>query len=424
MIRNYLKIAWRNLFRNRLLTVINLIGLAVSVTFCLLLVFHIRYEQSFDSFHQKKDRLYRCEMTSFFIAPKDTVKKGFWSMLTKDNEERRQLSFPLIAGPDVQAAFPEVASYTRLMNTSSTLVRVDKEVYKEKECLYTDDNFFLNFSFPLEKGDAKTALASPGNVVLAASTAIKYFGDKDPIGQTISLVDDSDRLFKVTGVAADAPANSSIQYTMVFPIRSRPEYQEYINERFNHLNCNLILELRPGTDAAAFDRKLTIWARDYMGDVVRNDRFAGEDALSRFNWYLRPLADCHYSVSPSWWHYTDAKAIYQLGCIVAVILLLASLNNVLITVSNASARSQEIGVRKVMGARRWNVILQFWIETQLLVGFAVVLGLALAEAGVPLLRSTIGSGLTYASLSWKEVLVAALVLALWWGCWRDTIRPC
>ena len=108
MIKSYFIVAWRNLFRNRTLSLINLIGLSISVAFCLLLFFHIRYEQSFDSFHEKKDRLYRCEMTSFFISPNDTPRQHFFSFLTQKEDTRRDLSFPLVAGPDVQSTFPEM----------------------------------------------------------------------------------------------------------------------------------------------------------------------------------------------------------------------------------------------------------------------------------------------------------------------------
>jgi putative ABC transport system permease protein len=131
-----------------------------------------------------------------------------------------------------------------------------------------------------------------------------------------------------------------------------------------------------------------------------------------YRWYLRPLADCHYNVSSVWGHYTDMKATYQLACIVVIILLLASLNYVLIAVSNAAARSQEVGVRKVMGAGRRGIILQSWIETQLTAGLAVIVGVLLSLAALPLLRSVIGSGVRFGDLSWTTVLGASVALAL------------
>lgn len=414
MLKNYLIIAWRNLLRNRTLSLINLVGLSISVAFCLLLFYHIRYEQSFDTFHQKKDRLFRCEMSAFGTGAEETPAKGLFSMLTKDEDLDNFLGFPLVVGPDMRRTFPEIASFTRFRDQQQELVQVGKAVYKESQVISAEDNFFSSLSFPLLKGDARTALASPGNVVLSASVAKKYFGDKDPMGQTISMLNSSGRLFRVTGIAADAPDNSSIRYGLVFPIEADRGYLKSLSEGFNRMNDELLIELRPGVNRLAFERKMNVWVKGYIKPFIDTTWNKSVSAATRdsYRWWLRPLADCHYNISTGWGHYTDAKAIYQLLCIVVVILLLASLNYVLITVSNAAARSQEVGVRKVLGAGRGSIVLQSWVETQLLAGIAVAVGLLLSRAGVPLLRSVIGSGVSGSDVSWKEVLGAALVLAV------------
>lgn len=405
MLKNYLIVAWRNLLRNRTLSLINLIGLSISIAFCVLLFFHIRYEQSFDRFHQNKDRLYRVEMTDL------------WGDGAADADH--DLTFPLVAGPDIKSRFPEVNSYIRFEDQTThmgeQLVRAQGQVYKEKGVWFADTSFFTHFSFPLLKGDARSVLASPGNVVLSAGTAKKYFGDRDPIGRTVEVVTDSNRLFRVAGVGKDAPDNSSIQYTMIFPVAANPDYARDIRERFNHMDFFLVLELKSGVRAAAFEQKLNAWMRGYfMPDATQGLQWTPE-RLKAFRWYLRPLADGHYSAAPDWGHFTDVRSIYQLACIVVVILLLASLNYVLITVSNAASRSQEIGIRKVMGAGRGSVVLQFWVETQLIVLIAVGVGVGLAFAGVPFLKEVIGSGVRYGDISWGEVLAAGVALALLLG---------
>jgi putative ABC transport system permease protein len=417
MLRNYLKIAWRNLLRNRTLSVINLIGLSISVAFCLLLFYHIRWEQGFDTFHAKKDRLFRCEQTSFGDLTAPSKKGSVLSMLTGDDDAKNQLSFPMVAGPDLQRTFPEVASFTRFEDQGTELVHAGKGVYKEGQIIHADGNFFSNFSFPLLAGDVRTALSSPTNVVLSASVARKYFGDADAIGKTISLVNDSDRLFKVTGVAADAPANSSLQFGLVFPVESDRQYLAYLKSGFDRMNDVLIVQLKPGVDRARFEQKMNTWVQRYIKSYMDTTWNKDMPASVRdsYGWHLRPFADCHYNVSADWGHYTDAKAIYQLLCIVVVILLLASLNYVLITVSNAAARSQEVGVRKVLGAGRRSIILQSWMETQLTAGIAVVVGVLLSLLGMPLLRSVIGSGVVFSDLSAAEMLGAALVLAILLG---------
>ena len=396
MLRNYLIVAWRNLLRNRTSAIINLFGLSVSVAFCLLLFYHIRWEQGFDSFHVNKDRLFRCEASTF-----------------RDGTERNQLAFPVIAGPDLQRNFPEVAAYSRLQQEGRELVKAGDNVYEEKEVVHADANFFQLFSFPLLKGDARTALAAPEDVVLSATVAKKYFGDLDPIGQTIRLTNNGGQLCRVTAVAADAPANSSIQFGLVFPVMDAG-YPEEVQSGFNRMNDLLMVQLKPGVDRPAFEKKMNGWVRSYIKPYMDSVWFKAESASVRdsYHWLLRPLTECHYREAQGWGHYTNAKMIYQLLCLVAVILLLASLNYVLVTVSNAASRGQEVGVRKVMGAGKGAIILQSWLETQLIVGLAVGFGLLLSWIGMPLLHVAIGSGVSFSSLSLGDVVLATLVLAV------------
>ncbi|HEV2354532.1 MAG TPA: ABC transporter permease, partial [Puia sp.] len=197
MFRNYVKIGWRNLLRNPLPSLINLTGLSVSVAFCALLFFHIRYEQSFDRFHRNGDRLFLMSMTD--------------PMAGEGEGHAHDLEFPLIVGTDLSSRFPEVASVIRFKDVSyhmgGQLVRAANQVYKESNVYYADTTFFTHLSFPLLKGDPRTSLLMPSNVVLSATTAKKYFGSQDPIGKTITLISDSNRLFTVSGVAQDAPNN-------------------------------------------------------------------------------------------------------------------------------------------------------------------------------------------------------------------------
>jgi putative ABC transport system permease protein len=354
------------------------------------------------------------ESTNLFPGPDEAPKKSIWSLLTREDDVKRNTVFAPADGQNMQVALPEVASFTRFYGGGDSWVKVGNTVFKQDQVLYTDDNFFENLSFRLLKGSPAQVLADPSNVVLSASTAKRYFGNQDPIGKVIELRDDTTHLLKVSGVAEDAPDNSSIQYSVVLSVKAVSDYAERMANRGTQ-NMLLLVELKPGVDQAVFGRKLNAWVQGYMAPELQVNRSDKMQAFQRYHWYLRPFADCHYNAAYGWAHYTDAKAIYELACIVIVILLLASLNYVLITVSNAAARSQEIGVRKVMGASRKQVILQFWVETQLLVGVAVIVGMALAIAGIPLLRSAIGSGLMAGDLSWKDLPLAAVVLALGLG---------
>jgi putative ABC transport system permease protein len=402
MFYNYLKTAWRNLMRNPTLSLINLVGLSVSVAFCVLLFFHIRYEESFDRFHVNRDRLFRMEMSDFFSG--DPVGKT------------RGLEFPIVVGRDLKDKFPEVSNVIvfkdHTVHMGQQLVRAGNEVYKEKGVYFADSSFLTRLSFPLVKGNSRTALSLPGNVVLSASTARKYFGHGDAVGRTIQLVSDSNRIFRVTGIAADAPDNSSIQFAMIFPLAAGPSYATDLAAGFDNMDYMTVVELGAGVDKAAFEEKMNRWMRSYFLPSVARGYGIKPAVQQSFRWWLRPLEEGHFNPSFPWGHFTDMQSIYQLVWIVIIILLLASLNYILITVSNAASRSQEVGVRKVMGAGRHNVVFQFWVEAQLIVFFAVVAGIGLALAGVPFLKTIIGSNVTYADLSWSEVLLAAFFLAL------------
>lgn len=410
MFTNYFKTAVRNLLRNKAFSFINIIGLSLSVAFCLLLFMHIRFEQSFDTFHQKKNHLYRLEMTNLFNLM-DTNKqpeKPFFSVFTKQDDVDNQLVFPLVVAADLQSTFPEVKSITRFKDEGNQLVKTKNEVFKENHIVYADNNFLNNFSFILKQGNATTALLSENNVVLSETTARKYFGNANAIGNTIQLTDDTAHLFTVAGIAEDAPVNSSIQYDLLLPIISSPDYEQNIKERFNHSTHPTIIELADDADVLQFERKLNVWSKSYFADYFK---FFKDANISKFHLYLRPFAESHYNVSAPWGHYTNSKNIYQLACLVIIILLIASLNYILLTVSNASSRSQEVGVRKVMGANRLSIVLQFWAETQVVVILSVLAGLMLASVLLPLFNYVMNTTLSFGDFSWKEIALTSVMLS-------------
>jgi putative ABC transport system permease protein len=418
MFTNYFKTAVRNLLRNKAFSFINIIGLSLSVAFCLLLFMHIRFEQSFDTFHQKKNHLFRLEMTNLFNLM-DTSKKpekAFFSFLTKQDDADNQLVFPLVVAADLQSTFPEVKSVTRFKDEGPQLVKAKNEVFKEKHILYADNNFFNNFSFKLKQGNIATALSEKNSVVLSETTAIKYFGNSNVIGNTIELTNDTTQIFTVAGIAEDAPVNSSIQYDLLLPSLAFPDYERNIKERFNQSAHLYIIELADDANVLQFEKKLNVWVKSYFADYFKAFTDAGANIktedINKFRWYLRPLANCHYNVSNPWGHYTNEKNIYQLACLVIIILFIASLNYILLAVSNASSRSQEVGVRKVMGANRRAIIMQFWIETQVVVILSVLAGLLLANILLPLFNYVMDTQLNFSYFSIKEIALASVLLTL------------
>lgn len=414
MFKNYFKIGWRNITKNKTFSIINITGLSVSVAFCLLLFFYIRYEQSYDTFHVKKDHLFRLEMSSTSPSADTAKGKSIFSFLTKNDNVQNQLTFPLVIATNMQNAFPEIKSITRFRDERDNIIKVNDEAYKEPHVLYADSNFFNNFSFHLLRGNAKTVLSSTSDIVISASLAKKYFGNRNPVGKTIQVIVDTTQTFIISGVAEDAPHNSSIQYSVVMPLLAYANYESNINDGFNQANHLYIVELKDNVDYKSFEKKMNKWVTEYYTKpfVAEYGKYFTNYDFSKFRWYLRPFADAHYNASDPWGHYTDANKMYQLACLVIIILLIAALNYVLLGVSNAASRSQEIGVRKVLGAKRISVIAQFWVETLIVTVIAVLLGFILMQLLLPLFNKLMDSHINFEDFSLFYVIAALASLAL------------
>lgn len=415
MLKNYFKIAWRNIIKNRTFSIINIVGLSFSVAFCLLLFFYIRYEQSYDTFNVKKGHLFRLEMSSLHPSNDTAKKKSMFSFLTKNDDVQNQLTFSLVVAANLQNAFPEIKSITRFKDERDQVIKVNDQAFKEHHVVHADSNFFNNFSYHLLKGNAKTALSSITNIVISSSLAKKYFGNINvAVGKTIQLITDTTQTYIISGVAEDAPQNSSIQYSVVVPLLSDPDYQQNINQGFNQQNHLYIIELANNVDLKNFENKLNKWVSEYYTKpfVAEYGKYFPDYNFKNFHWYLRPLADAHYNASDQWGHFTDANKIYQLACLVIIILLIAALNYILLVISNAAARSQEIGVRKVLGAKRISVITQFWIETLIVTQIAVTAGFILMRLLLPLFNSVMDVQINFSDFSFLNVFTALIFLVL------------
>jgi len=414
MFKNFFKIAWRNIVKNRTFSIINITGLSVSIAFCLLLFFYIRYEQSYDTFHVKKDHLFRLEMSNTFPSADTAKKESIFSFLTKNDNVKNQLTFPLVIAANLQNAFPEVKSITRFKDEGDNIVKVNNEAYSEPHVLFADSNFFSNFSFHLLKGNPKNVLSSISNIVISESLAKKYFGKINPIGKTIQVIIDTTQTYIISGVAEDAPQNSSIQYSVVVPLLSDRYYENNIKGGFNSANHLYVVELADNVNYKKFEAKMNKWVTDYYTKpfVAEYGKYYTNYNFKNFRWYLRPLADAHYNASDGWGHYTDANKMYQLASLVIIILLIAALNYVLLGISNAASRSQEIGVRKVLGAKKISVITQFWIETLIVTSIAVVNGFILMQLLLPLFNNVMDAQISFSDFSFLNVFAALVFLVL------------
>ncbi|ADB40574.1 ABC transporter permease [Spirosoma linguale] len=375
MIQNYLRIAVRNLWRNKVFSGINIVGLAVGLASCLLLFMYITHELSYDDFQQKADRIVRVTME--------------YSM------EGRVAKIPQTGTKVVKEfgrQFPEIESGVRLINRDGVVNTGDRQ-FSEKRIVFADSAFFTLFSFPLLKGNSQTALAAPNQVVLSESTARKYFSDENPVGKTIRInTGGSFRDYAVTGVVKDSPANSQIKYDLLTSFLTLPAAK---SEEWFSSNYATYLLLRKPDGMAPLQAKIPGFMKTQFG---KEEMSAG----SYLTYNLEPLrrVHLHSDVEGSFEPNGDLTYIYIFGSIALLILLIACVNYVNLATSRAVERAQEVGVRKVMGALRGQLFGQFIGESVIVTSIALVLALLLAALALPVFNDL--SDRQFSVSSWFE----------------------
>ena len=416
MLNSYFKIAVRNLWNKKLYSGINLLGLSIAVAFSMLVYMYMQQERSFDTFHKNSKRLFRLEASSLFDSDKDKkTKKGFFSFLIPaDNSVRNMLTHPYVLADDIKNAFPEVEAVVRRQGAGGGVVWYNNEAFKmdEDKATYIENNFFTVFDFHLLKGNPSLVLKSASGVVINERTAKRFFGTNDPIGKTIRITTAGDKLFTVTGVAKDFPVNSSMDFDLLMPLEAHPSHLENSADRSNnHFNYQTLLLLRENTDVAIFKTKLTAFSKKYFAATV--NEWQKEDPEKKaidFQLYLRSLTAAHYNAAFPWGHYTNMEGLLQLAALALIILLIACVNYVLLTLTNTVSRSQEVGIRKTMGAGRKQIVWQFIIETQLLVLLSVLAGLFICIATVPLFNKVSGANISAGIFSARDFAWGAVML--------------
>ena len=414
MFINYFKIAIRNLLNKKVYSGINLLGLSIAAAFCMLVFMYMQQERSFDRFHKNSDRLYRLEATNMFAFGNEKPKKGFFSFLiNKNNDVRNMIVHPYVLAGDIQSAFPEVEAVVRSQGAGNKVVWYNNESFKmvDNKVTYVEKNFFSVFDFSLIQGNAVTVLNDKYNIVINQRTAKRLFGNDNAIGKTIRFAKADTMLYTVTGVAKDFPTNSNYDYDIMMPLEAHPSHLENMADRSkNHFNYVTILLLKKNTDVQAFEKKLFSFSKDYYAEEVKEwQKNEKETRLTNFHLSIRPFADAHYNTAP-WGHYSNLENLYELATLSLIILLIACVNYVLLTLTNTVSRSQEVGIRKTLGAARKNIVLQFLTETQILVFLSVVAGIMICISALPYFNSLTGSSIDLGNFSFGNFLLGAVCL--------------
>lgn len=387
MFKNYLKIAWRNLTKNKGYSIINIGGLAIGMACFLVIAMFIKNEVSYDSYHEKKDAIYRI------------VHHG-----SPDNLEDRWVWGNAPVGPALKKDFSEVVEIVQFSGRSDILLSYNERSFQEGNVFYVTETVFNIFSWPLLSGNPKTALKDPYSIVLTQSTAKKYFGNEDPMGKTINGVGGraNDGPYTVTGVMKDIPANSHFTFDVLLSMRSFSQTRPGIFEAWGYVDFYTYFLVNDNFNQQAFQAK--------MPEFLKRNR-PEENAAYFYDLSFEPLKDTYLnSVAARQPGITGSLSnIYIFALIGLFILIIACINFMNLATARSLERAKEVGVRKVIGADKKGLRYQFLGESLLMVLLASILGLFLVLLGLPLMRDITGKAFLNAEL------FSGLSLSLYFG---------
>ncbi|MBU8923035.1 MAG: ABC transporter permease [Bacteroidales bacterium] len=380
MISNYIKVAIRNMTRHKTYTIINLAGLAIGIACSVLMLMWVADELSFDRFHSKSDRIYRLLVEPYQASGKPLA-----------------VSAPILAGK-MQDEFPEVENAVRMRNSSTLLMSAGESKFYESSGILADPSFFEIFDFPFIKGDPATALTDLYSIVLTESLAEKYFGKENPIGKTVRINNKTD--FLVTGVIADIPGNSHLRFGFVRPFDLLKEAGRDF-EDWGAVSYHTYALLYENASPAAVDEKL----------IALINR---EEPDRTVNYYLQPLKETHLHSDFVFDNAVTGNILYvyifSAGAI--FILLIACINFMNLATARSGIRAREVGMRKVVGAARSDIIRQFFGESILASMIALAVAIALIQTTLPFFNELSGKELAFNLLATPQLAFGLLALTL------------
>ncbi|MBO0930846.1 ABC transporter permease [Fibrella aquatilis] len=393
MFRNYLKIAWRNLVRNKAFSAINIVGLAVGLATCLLIGLFVLDELSYDRFNEKADRI---------------VRVWFEGKIQGNSVNEAHVMPPVAA--TLRANYPDVQEATRLRRMGTPDITYGQKTFRNNDVAFVDANFFHVFTLPLLKGDPKTALTQPNTVIVTQAFAQTYFGNADPMGKVITLKTDN-KPYTVTGLIDRVPSNAHFHFDVFASLASLPDASAPDWMRSEYFTY---LVLPDGYDYRQLEAKLPQVVEKYispqlqqaMGMTISQFRQKGNN----LSLHLQPLTDIHLhgdftgDLSPV----GDIRYVYLFGAIALFMLLIACINFMNLSTATATKRAREVGVRKVMGSSKWGLVGQFMGESVLLTVVSLLLAVGLVWATLPFFGRLAGKTLSLNFLATPWLLLVVI----------------
>lgn len=354
MIKNYFKVAVRYLLRNKGYTAINIAGLAIGVTCCILMMLFVRSEWSYDKFHSKGNRIYR-----------------LWQEEKYEGQDFINTVTPLSAAGVIQAHYPEVELTCRVFATNP-IIKVGQSSFTDALRM-VDSSFFNLFDFKMIEGNKQDPFPSINTVLLTKETAKKYFGSSNPMGQHIEIqLGDNKVLFAVGGIVQKAPEESSIKYSLLISYANAKEiFGPNAFKSWFNVQAESYVLLKKDSDPSELENKFPVMIKQYLGENYKEGSFF---------FHLQPISDIHLNnkLPEGNEPISNSKYSYILGTIGILILLIACINFIILSVGRSTTRALEVGVRKVMGAERNQLIRQFWGEAFMMAMASFIIGLVSA----------------------------------------------
>jgi putative ABC transport system permease protein len=384
MLKNHFIVAWRNLLRNKVFSLINIIGLSIGITVCFLIVLYVHFELSYDRFHQNSQRLYRVAQERI---------QGTTQTLIAANH-------PGIA-PALKHELPEIAEVARMLHQSifteaptTTWSHTDKsgnvKVFNEERVYDVDPSFLTMFSFPFLYGDPRNCLDDKNSIVISETIAKKFFDNENPLGKVLEL--DGRRSFTITGVFKDVPQNSHIQFDILLATFLRDRFSADLDDpalwKWPEFYTYVLLDEK--ADPAAFEAKLPAFTNKYLGPRMAEMQY--EERM-----VLQPITDIHLK-SPVMTKerevHGSAQTVYFLLVVALLILVIAWVNYINLSTSKSIERSREIGIRKVTGATKGQLIRQFLVESAMVNIISILVSFVLIGVTWPYFKALTGKNIS------------------------------
>jgi putative ABC transport system permease protein len=388
MLKKFIRVAFRGLLKNKAFTIINILGLALGLATCLLIVFYVFDELSYDRFNLHANRIYRVNMD---------MKYG-------GNVASYAITPPPLAAT-LKNNYPEVERSARLIHDQGVRIKKEGEYVQEEKVIYADSELFGMFTLPFVEGDPKTALNEPNTLVITESTAKRYFNDTHVLGRVINLSDNTN--YKITGVMKDIPSQSHFNFDFFFSIAQRADAKL---ADWNNFSYTTYVLLKAGIDAKAFEAKLPALMKKELGENYTRLEQSG----NYFHLNISPLTDIHLKSNRQYELGANSSAsyVYTFSAIALFVLLIACINFMNMSTARSANRAREVGVRKVLGSSRWYLIAQFLSESLLITLCASIVAIAAAWILLPLFSEVSGKHLTITLQAFTWLIPAMLAIVL------------